>query len=354
MARAVRKLKLRFPKPKRASNSIKDGFRYNMPKSQNVAVTGASGFIGTYLCDYLMSAGFNPVAISGNKRILSKIMKVFVVKTVKGEKDWGSIFESNDLPKIDCLVHLMGRSQEPDISREELVKANALETKNLLEYMKKIKLRRFIYVSTVRVSGEETSKKPINERVIRNPKDNYAYSKYRTEIEIEKFCKENDIEFVILRAPIIYGPKVFGNFLELMKVVYRGYPLPFGMIGSKRSVLYLGNLADAITKVVDSPEAKNQVFVLKDSEDLKFSKFVRLLKKELDSPNIIFPVPVFILKLLGKVSKYSKKIEKLSASLQVDDSKIKKTIGWEPPFSVFYGISDTANWFKKYIVKQKL
>lgn len=355
MARAVRKLNIKlFKKPKLKSNSIKDGYKYVMPKSQNIAVTGAGGFVGSYLCDYLINEGFNPVAISSHKRSLSKVISVFQLKSVKGYKDWEGVFNNKEFPKIDTIVHLMGSSRDliKETSKKMLMKDNVEETKRLLEHVKKYKIRRFIYISTVRVSGEFSGKKPINETVKTNPKDDYAYSKYRAEIEIQKFCKTNDIEFVILRAPMLYGPKVFGNFLELMKLIYRGYPLPFGMLRNKKSTLYIGNLADAITKSINNPEAKNDKFVLSDGKAVKFSYWVKYLRRELKSPNIIFPVPIWALKLAGKIIRKEDKVNRLTSDLVVDSSKFRKKTGWEPPFTVFYGIADTVKWFKSSIVKK--
>ena len=178
-----------------------------------------------------------------------------------------------------------------------------------------------------------------------NPLDPYGQSKWEAEQALRKIADETGLEVVILRPPLVYGPGVKANFLKLLRWVKRGLPLPLGAVHNKRSMIYLENLTDAINVCVDHPMAANRTFLVSDAQDISTPTLIRMLAKAMGKKSRMLPLPVPILKTLGKVSGRSAEIQRLVGSLRIDNRQICSTLGWQPPFSVEEGLLQTVNWF---------
>ena len=173
-----------------------------------------------------------------------------------------------------------------------------------------------------------------------------AVSKCEAEQRLRQIALETGLEVVILRPPLVYGPGVRANFLNLMKLVDRGLPLPLGFVDNRRSLIYVGNLADAITACVASPEAPGETFLLSDGEDISTPDLVRCLATALGRPARLLPVPPALLRAGGRMSGKSAPVERLLGSLEVDSGKIRYALGWRPPYTLEEGLKVTARWFK--------
>jgi len=336
-----------------------------------VLVTGATGFIGQALSLSCIKRGFqiqrairvNPEQFSNKKIKKSGKTGDFVcVGSIGSHTDW-----SNVLQDIDAVIHLAARVHKiNDDAVNPLVafrEVNTTGTEHLARESAKIGVRRFVYLSTVKVNGEETGlgieksgmrekkrQESFSESDIPNPQDPYAVSKWEAEQVLHKISKETGMEVVIIRPPLVYGPGVKANFLTMMRWLHRGVPLPLGSINNKRSLVSLGNLVDLITTCIDHPAAANQTFLAGDGEDLSTTELLRRLGKALGKPARLLPVPEWLLKIgLNAVGK-GDIAQRLCGSLQVDISKARNVLGWEPPVSVDEGLKRTAEWYLKDIV----
>ena len=199
-------------------------------------------------------------------------------------------------------------------------------------------------MSTVKVNGEGRGV-PYCEDDIPEPSDPYGISKWEAEKIIKSIADETGMEAVIIRAPMVYGPEVKANFLKLLKAVDRGIPMPVAGVKNKRSMIYLGNLVDSIIACINHPGAAGQTYLVSDGEDVSTPELIRQIAEALGKPARLFYMPMFMLRLAGIITGKSKEIERLTGSLTVDSSKIRKELGWSPPFTLAQGLNQTAEWY---------
>ncbi|MCK5296718.1 MAG: SDR family oxidoreductase [Alphaproteobacteria bacterium] len=309
--------------------------------TKHVLVTGANGFVGKRLCDDLLKAGFDVLGTVRTPETFTAI-KTCEISDINVNTDW-----TEALKGIDCIVHLAARVHVMKESSENPLelfrKVNTDGTITLAEQAVKAGVKRFVFISTAKVNGEFTTNKPFTNNGKPCPVDPYSVSKSEAEQALYKLSEK--IEMVILRPPLIYGEGVKGNFLSLMKAVYKGIPLPLGCIKNRRSLLYVGNLTSAIIECLKNPKAGGKTFLLCDKKAVSTSELVRKTAKAMEKSPLVFPVPVFLLKLAGKLTGKKAVIERLTQSLEIDGSEITETLGWKPPFSIEDGLADTTNWF---------
>jgi len=202
-------------------------------------------------------------------------------------------------------------------------------------------VKRFVFVSTVKVNGEGRDD-PYRETDPPAPEDAYAISKWEAEQGLRRVAQETGMEVVILRPPLVYGPAVKANFLQLMRTVERGWPLPLGAIRNRRSLLYLGNLVDAIRVCVEHPAAAGQTFLLDDGEPISTTGLVRALARAMGRPARLLAVPVGVLELAGALLGKRAAVMRLVGSLYVDSSAIRTRLDWTPPYSMEEGLAATV------------
>jgi nucleoside-diphosphate-sugar epimerase len=184
------------------------------------------------------------------------------------------------------------------------------------------------------------------------PSDPYGISKWEAEQTLRKIEAEAGLEVVILRPTLVYGPGVKANFLNLMKIISNGIPLPFASITNKRSLIYVGNLVDALATCTVHPAAAGNTYLVSDGEDVSTPDLIRRMAAALGVPTRLFPVPIPLMRLAGAVTGKSAAVKRLLGSLTVDSSEIKRRLDWQPPFTMEEGLRETTEWFKsKYDAK---
>ena len=305
-----------------------------------IAVTGANGFIGSYLCKYLIKVGYQIRPLQRGKG-----KNVFLINDFKNYNNWAKALSGVDVV-VHCAskVHSFQNSLE-EMSDYELI--NVLATENIAREAAKLNIKKFIFLSTVKVYGEKTlPENPFNNKTKLQPSDEYSRSKYKAENILKELSNKYGLKFLIIRIPLVYGPGVGANFLNLIKLVNLNFPLPFGNIRNKRSIIFVGNLADFIFKCIESKKAVNKNLVVSDLSPLSTKDLIRMIAKGLNKKIIIFKFPLKFLKFLGKLIGNNEKLNRLTESLEVDASETFGLLNWIPPYSSEEGINSTINWFK--------
>jgi UDP-glucose 4-epimerase len=218
---------------------------------------------------------------------------------------------------------------------------NTVATLNLARQAAQVGVKRFVFVSSIKVNGEGRAV-PYRETDAPAPEDAYAISKWEAEQGLRQIERETGMEVVILRPPLVYGPGVKANFLRLIQVVKRGWPLPLGAIRNRRSLLYLGNFVDAIRLCVEHPAAAGQTFLLDDGEPVSTPELIRALARAMGRPARLLAVPVSALEFAGMLLGRRAAVARLMGSLWVDGSAIRSRLGWTPLFSMEAGLAATV------------
>ncbi len=307
-----------------------------------VLVTGANGFVGRSLCLALPDDGYAVLAAvrSLDKQFID--VDQVLITSIGKTTDWSSALQN-----VDVVVHLAARvhvmNEVAVDALAEFRKVNVEGTLNLAMQAAKAGVKRFIFVSSIKVNGEHTlADCPFTANDDANPQDPYGISKHEAEQGLLLIAQQTGMEVVIIRPPLVYGAGVKANFASMMRVVKRGIPLPLGAIHNKRSFVYVGNLVSLIVRCIDHPAAANQVFLVSDGCDLSTTELLQKCAVALDVKARLLPVPqkllAFSLALLGKRAV----AQRLSGNLQVDISKAHSLLGWEPPVSVEDGLKATA------------
>jgi UDP-glucose 4-epimerase len=234
-----------------------------------------------------------------------------------------------------------------DVSQDPLTEFRQINTEGTLNLARQAfssGVKRFIYISSIKVNGESTTDtKPFKFDSERKPLDPYGISKFEAETQLLSLGKETGMEIVIIRPPLVYGEGVKANFASLMKLVKKGLPLPFIWINkNKRSLVSVYNLCDLIKVCIDHPKAANNVFLVSDDNDLSSAEMIALMSKVQNKANLSLPVPVWLYKLVGKLLSKEDVIDRLTGSLQLDIEHTKNTLDWKPPYSVEHGFKLAA------------
>jgi nucleoside-diphosphate-sugar epimerase len=317
-----------------------------------ILVTGASGFIGTGLCARLLSEGFDVTAAFRHPPppFTDGRIRTVVVGNIDQRTDWSSA-----LSDTDTIIHLAARVHVMQEYAADPLKAyrdvNVGGTACLAKCAAEAGVRRFIYLSSVKVHGEEneltyTELNPLC------PEDGYGISKQDAELELADIATNSAMEHVVIRPPLVYGPGVKANFLALLKLVDYNMPLPLASIANRRSFIYLENLVDCLVKCVTHPAAAGRTYLVSDGQDLSTPELIRLIAHALNRRAKLFPFPQSLLRSAGCLLGRTQTANRLLGSLTVDISRIRREIGWAPPYSPKTGLLNTAQWFKESCGKQ--
>ncbi|MCH7337295.1 MULTISPECIES: NAD-dependent epimerase/dehydratase family protein [unclassified Acinetobacter] len=312
-----------------------------------ILVTGATGFVGHALISNLIKkAEYKIFILSRNfdERFPSN------VEQIVGNSE-GSFFKTSVPKHIDTIVHLAGRAhilnEQVDNPLHEFREVNVEGTLHLAHQALENKVKRFIFMSSIGVNGSSTIDKPFNELDEPHPHADYAVSKLEAEQALKELFKNTETELVIIRPPLVYASNAPGNFARLLKLASTNLPLPFSGVNNKRSFIALDNLVDFIECCIKHPCAKNELFLISDNEELSTKQLVTYLRQGMaKSPNLIY-VPNFVMKLgaicLGKMKLY----EQLFGSLEVDASKAKTLLGWQPPLNAISAVRQAGEAYSK-------
>jgi len=305
-----------------------------------IALTGASGFVGSRVLERL--SGFD-TRIIGRTNAGQVPEGKFFVANIGPATDYAGFFEG-----VDVVIHCAARAHIMDDHTEAPLlayrKVNTDGTMNLALQAAKAGVRRFIFISSVKVNGEVTEHGiPFGPKVTKPPEDSYGLSKYEAEKGLQELVKATEMDVVIIRPPLVYGPGVQANFLSLLKLAAKGIPLPLGsVIKNRRSLVYVDNLADLVVTCINHPNAANHVFLVSDGEDLSTADMLSRLAVAFGKSGTLLPFPESLIhvacQLLGKSAVY----RRLCLSLQLDISETQQKLGWHPPYTVDEGFAKTA------------
>lgn len=302
-----------------------------------VLVTGASGFVGKALCRELAAVGHEVMQAS---RQASGEPSGCVIARIDGRTDWGKcLLGCEAVVHLAARVHVMRDTSVDPLG--EFRRINVEGTLNLARQAAASGVRRFVFISSIKVNGEGGDR-PYSEPDPAAPQDDYSRSKWEAEQGLREIAKQTGMEVVILRPPLVYGPGVGANFRRLMEVVARGLPLPFGSIKNRRSLLYLGNLVDAIRVCLTHPKAANNTYLLSDGEDVSTSELIRRLAQAMDRPARLLPVPPAWFDFAGRLLGKQQEVARLLGSLAVDSEMIRRELDWQPPFTMTQGLAETV------------
>lgn len=308
-----------------------------------ILITGSNGFLASELVEKIKDRELSLLGRSDSSKY--KDFTYFNVE-VGGTSDY-----SVALNQCKILVHCAARVHLMDDKVENPLEAyrdvNTKGTINLAKQAIGAGVKRFIFISSIKVNGESSIEgAPFRFFDSHSPQDYYALSKSEAELQLQLLAKDSGMEVVIIRPTLVYGPGVKANFASLMNLVSKGIPLPFGCItNNKRSLVSVNNLVDLIVTCIDHPKAANQVFLASDDHDVSTSQMVRQMAKSLGKSELQLPIPQWCYKLVGKVFGKQDVVDRLLGSLQVDISHTKETLGWKPPQSLEDGFNETAEAF---------
>lgn len=304
-----------------------------------VALTGATGFVGSVILTELLKTNHSPLVISRRKRKSGPDINEIIVDAIDSKTDW-----KDSLDGCDVLIHCAARahvmkdqSQDPLTAFREI---NTFGTLNLARCAARDGVKRFIFISSIKVSGETTSlRRPFKSSDEPEPIDPYGISKFEAEEGLKAIAKETGMQVVIIRPPLVYGPGVKGNFASLLKFAAKGLPLPLGAIKHNlRSLVSVGNLVDLIITCIDNPQAANQTFLVSDDHDVSTTELLCEMARADGRPSRLVPVPVGLMQFAANLLGKGAVAERLFGSLQVDIEHTKKVLNWSPPVSFSEGI----------------
>ncbi len=304
-------------------------------------VTGANGFVGSALCNKLhqLSVYVRTAVRAGDRS--NENNDVVFVSAIDGKTDW-----NDALSTIDVVVHVAARvhvmNDHEKNTLEVFRKVNTEGTMNLARQAASVGVRRFIYISSIKVNGESTKGRPFTEDDSVNPQDAYAISKYEAEQGLLQIAQQTGMEVVIIRPPLVYGVGVKANFATMLSFVKRGVLLPLGAIHNKRSLVYVENLVSLILRCIDHPAAANQVFLVSDGCDLSTTELLHACAVALGVKSRLLPIPQTWLEACARVLGKKDVMQRLCGSLQVDISKARTLLDWTPSVMVQDGLKRTA------------
>jgi nucleoside-diphosphate-sugar epimerase len=313
----------------------------------NILVTGANGYVGRFLCTRLLAEAYSvrgTLLAFENPLSLVAGVEPTVIEPLGPDTLWQQAMKG-----IDMVIHLAARVHiMDDPSADPLTefrKVNTEGTWQLAREAAKAGVKRLVFISSIKVNGEES---PTSYSVESHaqPTDPYGISKWQAEQALRKIEAETGLEVVVVRPTLVYGSRVRANFLYMMKIISSGIPIPLASITNKRSLIYVGNLVDALATCATHPDAAGKTYLVSDGEDVSTPELIRRTASALGVPARLFPAPVSLMKLVGKLTGKSGAVNRLTGSLTVDSSKIRQELGWKPPFTMEEGLRETATWFK--------
>jgi nucleoside-diphosphate-sugar epimerase len=310
-----------------------------------ILVTGANGFVGSQLSETLAKSGHEVRNTARSLASNSSTTRELITCDLESADNLDHLTTG-----CDAIVHLAGRahvmSDNPATSESLYVSANVDVTRKLAQSASRTGVKRMILMSSVKVNGESTTiNTPFTSQDIPDPQDPYGRSKAQAEQALWEITSTSDLEGVVIRPPLVYGPGVRANFASLIGIVGRGLPLPLGSIQNKRSFVSLDNLVDLISTTVQSPNAAGNTFLVSDGHDLSTPELVRSIASALDQSPKLLPFPSALLKLAATASGKRGAYDRLCGSLTVDIALTKQKLSWTPPFTVQDSMQRTVDAF---------
>lgn len=314
-----------------------------------ILVTGANGFVGSSLCRRLLAESItvhaatrSPVRTSSNPTLF----KPFTIGNIDEHSNWRSVLEGVDVViHLAARVHMMQDAAADPLS--EFIKINCDAALNLANQAAATGVRRFIYLSSIKVNGETTEgRKPFTETDEPDPQDPYAVSKLRAEEALRKISQETGMELVIVRPPLVFGPGVRANFLKLLQLADKGIPLPLGKVKNQRSLVFVENLSDALFRCATLPAAAGKTYLISDGQNFSTAELFRSIAYALGRRGRLLPIPISLMRVAARTFGKSAVLDRLTQSLVVDSQKICRELNWIPPYTLTQGLQITADWYR--------
>lgn len=318
-----------------------------------ILLTGVSGFIGSRLYKKLLATNTNQLVVSIRAPLIDKIQSssIIQINAVDEMTNWSLGLQGTEVViHLAARVHVMNDNCIDPLA--EFRKVNVEGTLNLARQAAAAGVKRFIFISSIKVNGEQTRLgHPYKADDVPAPIDPYGVSKMEAEQCLQLLAAKTGMEVVIIRPVLVYGPGVKANFLSMMNWLHRNIPLPLGAINNKRSLVALDNLVDLIITCTNHPNAANQIFLVSDQEDLSTTELLHRMAKALNKPAWLLPIPARLLELSAMLVGKRSMIQRLCGSLQVDIRKTQELLGWVPPVTVDDAFAEVAQYFQENIKK---
>jgi nucleoside-diphosphate-sugar epimerase len=309
-----------------------------------VLVTGASGFVGSTLCEVLARAGhIVRAALRTERSVPACVPEKVIVGDMTADVDWRPA-----LTGVDAVVHAAARAHVLRDSAENAnlyITANAQATRRLVQSAAEGGVRRFVYLSSIKVNGEQTHGKPYTPADTPRPQDPYGVSKLLAEKALLEVCAGSATKVAIVRPPLVYGPGVRANFLRLLRWVDRQIPLPLGSVTNSRSLVSVWNLCDLLERLLEEPLSHGRTWLVSDGEDLSTPQLVRRIAHAMQRRACLLPAPPALLRSAGTLIGKRAEVDRLCGSLVVDISETRRELGWTPPIDVDDALARTVNWY---------
>lgn len=308
-----------------------------------VLLTGATGFVGRHTVPLLAAHGHQVRAAL--RTAAEGPWEPAVVGDIGPDTDW-----TTALAGMDAVIHMAARVHVMrDTASDPLAefrRVNAAGTVRLAEQAAAAGVKRFVFLSSIKAMVDESRPTPLDAAATPDPHSPYGVSKLEAERALAEIAARTGMEVAVIRPPLVYGPGAAGNMRALLKLVAAGLPLPLGGIRNRRSLIYVGNLADAVVTVLEHPDAAGQTFLVQDGEPLSTADLVRAIAAALGRPARLVAVPQGLMALGATLTGTRAVFDRLAGTLTVDDGPIRDRLGWRPPHDLATGLRATAEWFK--------
>ena len=310
-----------------------------------ILITGATGFVGAQLSETLTNSGHDVRDTARSLAPSGPTTRELLTCDLESAENLDHLTTG-----CDAIVHLAGRahvmSDNPATSESLYISANVDVTRKLAQSAARTGVKRMILMSSVKVNGESTTiGSPFTSQDTPNPQDPYGRSKTQAEQVLWDIASKSELEGVVIRPPLVYGPGVRANFASLIGIVDRGIPLPLGSIRNKRSFVSIDNLIDCIATALQSSNAAGQTFLVSDGNDLSTPELIRSIASALHKSPTLFPFPPVLLKLAATSAGKRSAYDRLCGSLTVDIALTKQKLSWTPPFTVQDSMQRTVDAF---------
>lgn len=304
----------------------------------HILLTGASGFLGRHIAERIMRNDSFELVAAVRANIDLPVTQVCIPDGLDHDTDWSAALKGQDIViHAAARAHIMNDESVDPLA--EYRRVNVAGTLRFAQQAVEHGIKRFIFISSIKVNGEGTSfDRPYRVDDAPKPEDAYGVSKLEAESALLQLGSESGMEVVIVRPPLVYGPGVKGNFASMIRLVQKGIPLPFGAVHNKRSLVGVDNLVDLIVRCIDHPAAANQVFLAGDGEDVSTTELLRRVGLAMGKPTRLVPIPAGILQFGATLVGKKAMAQRLLGSLQVDISKTCEMLDWKPPYTVDEGL----------------
>ena len=306
-----------------------------------VLITGATGFVGRALLETTAPFQWRAAVRAGPAAGLGADQ--VAVGDIGGHTDW-----SDALAQIDCVVHLAAHVHvmNPTANdRAEFERINVLGTERLARGCAAVGVKRFIYLSSIKVNGASTERGTFRADDVPQPQDDYARSKLEAERRLWAIEADSEMAVAVVRPPLVYGPGVGANFLRLLALAHSGLPIPLASIANSRSMVSVWNLCDLICTLLRHERPMNGVFLVADGEDVSTAELIARLAHLMHRAARLFPMPIGVLRTLAALTGRGAEFDRLCSSLAVDISQTRDRLEWSPPMTLDDGLAQTVNWY---------